>query len=271
MSYVLKGKLIAVGGAESRDHIEQEKLEVLGRILHEMRGKDTVLEIIPTASGIPKQIAREYTDAFGSLGCKAARVMNIRKRKDAEKKEFLERIRTCDGIMFSGGNQTRLSEIFLETEFLSILKERISTEPGFVIAGTSAGAMAQSAHMINGGAPSEALMRGKALMIEGLGFIENAIIDSHFVNRGRFGRLMVAVAEHPEMTGIGISEDTAVIITENRFMEIIGTGLVVIMDGSALGINTIADQSGEMLNLEHMIFHLLSKGKRYDIFNRKVV
>ena len=109
MSYVLKGKLIAVGGAESRDHIEQEKLEVLGRILHEMRGKDTVLEIIPTASGIPKQIAREYTDAFGSLGCKAARVMNIRKRKDAEKKEFLERIRTCDGIMFSGGNQSRLS------------------------------------------------------------------------------------------------------------------------------------------------------------------
>jgi len=119
-----KGKLIAVGGAEHRDHIEQEKLEVLRRVLQEMKGKDTVLEIIPTASGIPKQIAKEYTDAFGTLGCKAARVMNIRRQKEAEKKEFLERIRTCDGIMFSGGNQTRLSEIFLGTEFLSILKER---------------------------------------------------------------------------------------------------------------------------------------------------
>jgi len=260
-----KGKLIAVGGAEHRDHIEQEKLEVLRRVLQEMKGKDTVLEIIPTASGIPKQIAKEYTDAFGTLGCKAARVMNIRRQKEAEKKEFLERIRTCDGIMFSGGNQTRLSEIFLGTEFLSILKDRYHNDSDFVIAGTSAGAMAQSGHMINGGAPADALMRGKALMIEGLGFIDNAIIDSHFVNRGRFGRLMVAVAEHPEMTGIGISEDTAVIITENRYLEIIGTGLVVIMDGSELRTNTIAEQSGEMLNLERMIFHLFSKGKRYDM------
>lgn len=271
MSQPPSGKLIAIGGAENRDPIEQEKLDVLKRILMEMKGGDTVLEIIPTASGIPKSIGRDYDRAFNSIGCKEARVMNIRKKKDTEKKEFLERIKSCHGVMFSGGDQTRLSDVFLDTEFLEILKFRYQHEKDFVIAGTSAGAMAQSECMINGGAPSDALMRGKALMIKGLGFISSAIIDSHFINRGRFGRLMVAVAEHPEMTGIGISEDTGVIIREGRFLEIIGNGLVVFMDGNELEFNSIREGKGEMLNLERMIFHLLSKGMGYDMLERKVV
>ncbi len=266
-----RGKLIAIGGAENRNHFEKEKLDVLARILKEIKGKDTVIEIIPTASGIPTQVGREYDKAFHSLGCKDAMVMNIRKKKDAEKKDFLMRIKNCDGIMFSGGNQTRLSEIFLGTEFLEILKHRYQTEPNFVIAGTSAGAMAQSGKMINGGAPTEALIRGKALMIDGLGFINNAIIDSHFVDRGRFGRLMVAVAEHPEMIGIGISEDTAVVITEERYLEIIGNGLVVIMDGTQLQYNSVKEGKGKMLNLENMIFNLFSKGMGYDMKKRKSV
>lgn len=265
------GKLIAIGGAENRNSMEKEKLDVLGRILKEMKGKDTVLEIIPTASGIPRSVARDYDRAFNSLGCKEARVMNIRKRIETGKKEFLDRIKTCDGVMFSGGDQTRLSETFLNTEFLEILKSRYQNEKDFVIAGTSAGAMAQSGRMINGGAPSEALIRGKALMIQGLGFISTAIIDSHFINRGRFGRLMVAVAEYPEMTGIGISEDTGVIIREERYLEIIGNGLVVFMDGSELEYNSLKVGKGEMLNLERMIFHLLSKGMGYDLKERKVV
>jgi cyanophycinase len=271
MSAGPKGKLIAIGGAENRNHIEKEKLHVLGRIVQEMKGSQSVIEIIPTASGMPKTIGREYDNAFYSIGCKEARVMNIRKKKDTAKPEFLERIRTCDGVMFSGGNQTRLSEIFTGTEFLDILKHRYMHEEGFVIAGTSAGAMAQSERMINGGVPAEALMRGKALMIQGLGFISEAIIDSHFVNRGRFGRLMVAVAEHPDMTGIGISEDTGVIITGGRFLEIIGNGLVVIMDGAELTYNSIKEGHGEMLNLERMIFHLLSQGMCYDMQERRML
>ena len=271
MTQLPLGKLIAIGGAENRNSMEKEKLDVLGRILKEMKGKNTVLEIIPTASGIPRSVARDYDRAFNSLGCKEARVMNIRKRTETGKKEFLDRIKTCDGVMFSGGDQTRLSETFLNTEFLEILKSRYQNEKDFVIAGTSAGAMAQSERMINGGAPSEALIRGKALMIQGLGFISTAIIDSHFINRGRFGRLMVAVAEYPEMTGIGISEDTGVIIREERYLEIIGNGLVVFMDGSELEYNSIKVGKGEMLNLERMIFHLLSKGMGYDMKERKVV
>ncbi|MBC8046217.1 MAG: cyanophycinase [Fimbriimonadaceae bacterium] len=268
---VPKGKLIAVGGAENRNHFEKEKLHVLSRILKEMKGNETLIEIIPTASGDPKMIGKEFDNAFNSIGCKAAQVMDIRRKKDTEKSEFLERIKVCDGIMFSGGNQTRLSEIFLGTEFLEILKHRYQNENDFVIAGTSAGAMAQSEIMINGGAPAEALMRGKALIVRGLGFIDKAIIDSHFINRGRFGRLMVAIAEHPQMTGLGISEDTAVIIREERYLEIIGNGLVAIMDGMELQYNSIKEGKGEMLNLERIVFHLLSKGMGYDMLERKML
>ncbi len=266
-----RGKLIAIGGAENRNHIEKEKLEVLTRILKETNSSNPLIEIIPTASSIPTQVGREYDRAFHSLGCKCATVMNIRKKTDTLKKDFLLRIKNCDGVMFSGGNQTRLSEIFQDTEFLEILKHRYQKESNFVIAGTSAGAMAQSGKMINGGAPTEALIRGKALMIEGLGFINNAIIDSHFVDRGRFGRLMVAVAEHPEMIGIGISEDTAVVITEERYLEIIGNGLVVIMDGTQLQYNSVKEGKGKMLNLENMIFNLFSKGMGYDMLERKSI
>lgn len=196
--------------------------------------------------------------------------MNIRMQKAANKKN-LERIRICDGIIFSGGNQTHLREIFRRTEFLSILKQRVYDDPEFVIPGTSVGAMAQRACIINDGLPAEALMRGNALITEGLGFIDTAIIDSHFVDRGRFGRLIVAVVEHPEMTGIGISEDTAVIITKNRYLKVIGLGLIVIMDVSKLRTNIIVAQTGEMLHFERVIFHLFSKGKTYDIQKKEIV
>ena len=99
-----RGKLIAIGGAENRNHFEKEKLDVLARILKEMKGRNTVIEIIPTASGIPTQVGREYDKAFHSLGCKDAAVMNIRKKSDTEKKDFLLQIKNCDGIMLTGGN-----------------------------------------------------------------------------------------------------------------------------------------------------------------------
>jgi cyanophycinase len=260
-----KGKLIAVGGAEERNTESKNKLEVLRRILKEARGKNTIIEVIPSASGIPQQIGNEYHHAFTHLGCKEVRIMPIRNRKDVHKKEYLQRIAEADAVMFSGGNQSRLPMIFDKTEILDLLKKRLQEEEGFVIAGTSAGAMAQSMKMINGGAPAEALKHGKAQMIHGLGFIDTAIIDSHFINRGRFGRLMVAVAEHPEQCGIGVGEDTGVIIRENRYLEVIGTGQVVLVDARKLRYNSIIQTPGKMVNLEQMIFHLLSKGMHYDM------
>ncbi|MBK9554305.1 MAG: cyanophycinase [Chitinophagales bacterium] len=265
-----KGTLIAVGGSEERNTESQGKLDVLKRIIKEMKGQQTRLELVTTASGIPRQIAKEYKAAFEHIGIKSLGIMHLKTKKDADKKDILERLKKCDGLMFSGGNQEKLSEVFLDTTALDILKHRYQNEKEFVIAGTSAGAMAQSEKMINGGTPSEAVKRGKAMMMAGLGFIDNAIIDSHFVNRGRFGRLMVAVAEHPKLTGIGISEDTGVIIKEERHLEIIGSGEVVIIDGHELRYNSLDNKEYSGLNIEHMIFHLLSAGMHYDLKTRKM-
>ncbi len=265
------GKLIAVGGAESKTtNQDPEKLAVLKRILNELDGENSIIEVIPTASEAPKQRGNEYFQAFTYLGCKTPRVMNIRTKKDTENPEFIQRLKDADGIMFSGGNQNKLTDIFLKTEFLEILKSRYQKDENFVIAGTSAGAMAQSYKMIYGGTPVEALMKGRANFNEGLGFIDTAIIDSHFVNRGRFGRLAVAVAENTSMMGIGISEDTGVIITEGRYLEIIGSGLIVLIDGKELKYNSVAS-NGKMLNLEHLIFHILSAGMKYDMQERKLL
>lgn len=267
-----KGKLIAIGGAEVRSNqVNKDKLEVLRRILKEIKGRQSHIEVITTASGIPNQIGKEYEEAFHYVGGASAMHMNIRNRRDVDKKEFVSRVQNCDGIMFSGGNQTKLSEVFLGTEILEIMKNRFLSEAEFVIAGTSAGAMAQSHQMINGGTPVETLKKGRAKLVQGLGFIENAIIDSHFINRGRFGRLVVAVAEHPHLMGIGISEDTGVLIRENRYLEVFGSGQVILVDGKELKYNSASYNTGRNINLEHIIFHLFSKGTHFDIKARKIV
>ncbi|MBK9456755.1 MAG: cyanophycinase [Bacteroidetes bacterium] len=218
-----------------------------------------------------KTNCKKYKAAFEHIGINSLGIMHLKTKNDANKKDILARLKKCDGLMFSGGNQEKLSEVFLDTQALDILQDRYQHEKDFVIAGTSAGgAMAQSGKMINGGTPSEAVKRGKAMMMSGLGFINNAIIDSHFVNRGRFGRLMVAVAEYPKLTGIGISEDTGVIIKEERYLEIIGSGEVVIIDGQELRYNSLDNKEYSGLNIEHMIFHLLSAGMHYDLKTRKM-
>ncbi|MFI5172815.1 MAG: cyanophycinase [Chitinophagales bacterium] len=268
---VPKGKLIAIGGAETKNAETPEKLEVLRQILHEMKNKETVIEIIPTASQIPTRIGKEYVEAFRHLGCKSANVMMIRGRNDVSRREFIQRIKDADGIMLSGGDQTKLTAALFGSEILEILKHRYLNEPEFVIAGTSAGAMAQSGKMINGGTPIEAVKRGKAMVMEGLGFINNAIIDSHFINRGRFGRLMLAVAEYPQLTGIGISEDTGVIITEERYLDVIGSSQVILIEGSEIGYNSLHEKNSASLNIERMCFHLLSRGMRYDMVENKFV
>ena len=163
-----------------------------------------------------EEVGQNYLDAFGKLGCHHIRIMDIRNREDAQKPEMLERIRKCDGVMFSGGNQLRLSSIFGGTDFLEIILDRYLNEEGFVIAGTSAGAMAMSSTMIYQGSSSEALLKGEVKITTGLGFLKDVIIDSHFVKRGRFGRLTQAVAANPSCIGIGLGEDTGVLVTEGR-------------------------------------------------------
>src|SRR5690349_11977993 len=201
-----KGKLIAIGGAEDkgtdleageihRNNLNFFELGILRRVVEAAGGPSARIEIITTASMIPYEVGENYLNAFGKIGCTNVGILNIRTRQDAMKDENIERVRHCDAVMFSGGNQLRLSATDGGTEFLSILKRRYREEP-FVIAGTSAGAMAMSTTMIYEGNATRAHLKGEVKITTGLGFISNVIIDSHFEKRGRFSRLAQAVASN---------------------------------------------------------------------------
>jgi cyanophycinase len=275
-----KGKLIAIGGAEDkgtdletgeihRNNLNFFELGILRRVVQEAGGPSARIEVITTASMIPYEVGESYLNAFGKIGCTNIGLMHIRTRQDAMNEEYVDRIRKCDAVMFTGGNQLRLSATDGGTEFLTILKRRYKEE-NFVIAGTSAGAMAMSNTMIYEGNATRAHLKGEVKITTGLGFMTTVIIDSHFEKRGRFGRLAQAVASNPSCIGIGLGEDTAVLITEGDKLEAFGSGLVVIIDGHEILHSNIADiPEGNPISLENLKVHFCEKGNGFLIKERK--
>ncbi len=275
-----KGKLITIGGAEHkgtdletgefpRANLNFIELGILRHVVKEAGGPSARIEVITTASMIPYEVGENYINAFGRIGCTDIGVMHIRTRQDAMDEASLERVRNCDAVMFTGGNQLRLSATDGGTEFLSILKRRYLNED-FLIAGTSAGAMAMSNTMIYEGNAERAHLKGEVKITTGLGFISTLIIDSHFEKRGRFGRLVQAVTTNPGCIGIGLGEDTGMLITGGNKMEAIGSGLVVIIDGHDILHSNIADiPDGNPISIENLKVHFCEKGNGYLIRERK--
>ena len=275
-----KGKLLAIGGAEDkgtdletgeiqRNNLNFFELGILRRIVEETGSPTSRIEVITTASMIPIEVGDNYLDAFGKIGCTDIGVMNIRNRGDVSNEEYIERISKCDAVMFSGGNQLRLTSIFGGTKFLEILMKRYWDEPGFLVAGTSAGAMAMSNTMIYEGNATRAHLKGEVKITTGLGFIDDVIIDSHFEKRGRFGRLAQAIASNPSCIGIGLGEDTGMLITEGNKMEAIGSGLVMIIDGHDIRHSNIADiPDGNPISIENLKVHFCEKGNGYLVNER---
>lgn len=274
------GKLISIGGAEdkgtdlekgeiTRNNLNFFELGILRRIAKEAGGIDAKIEIITTASMIPYEVGENYLDAFSKIGCTNIDVMHIRNREDANNPIYIERIKTCDGVMFSGGNQLRLTAVFGGTELLQIVKKRYLNDEHFIVAGTSAGAMAMSNTMIYEGNATKAHLKGEVKITTGLGFMDNVIIDSHFEKRGRFGRLAQAVAANPGCIGIGLGEDTGMLITEGNKMEAIGSGLVMIIDGHDIKHSNIADiPDGNPISVENIKVHFCEKGNGYLVNER---
>ena len=279
-SHIPKGKLIAVGGNEDKgtdeDHHQSPyktlnffELGILKRIVTESKHDvNSHIEVITAASGIPKEIGENYLSAFDKLGCTNVNVMHIKKPESADKPENLKRIAKADIVMFTGGDQGRLSDMLLGSKLHDLLVKKYNEEM-FVIAGTSAGAMAMSETMIEGGNSAQALLRGQVSMRTGLGFSKSTIIDSHFVKRGRFGRLIQSVAENPHLIGIGLAEDTGVLISGGTFFETIGAGLVIIFDGSEMKHVNLDIPFGDPISIEKMILHVLAKGDRFDMAKHK--
>lgn len=276
-----KGKIIAIGGNEDKGTYSNSRsqrkyylnffeLGILKRFTAELGKANPQIEVITTASMIPEEVGAIYQKAFSILDLHNVGLMHIRTQTETDLPENLERLRQADGILFSGGDQSRIIRAFAGTEFLHICKHRYQHEESFVIAGTSAGAMAMSGIMITRGSSFEALMKGTVKLDLGLDFLSNVIIDSHFVKRGRFGRLMEAVALHPNKIGIGLGEDTGVLITKGNLIETIGSNLVIIVDGYHIRHNNVNEVNrGEPLSIENMILHVLAKGNVYDIYLRE--
>lgn len=275
-----KGKLVSIGGSEDKgtaiepnfkpkDYLQFLEFGILKRILSEMKGVESRIEVITTASAIPEEVGENYLTAFGKLGCNNVGVIHIKNREDAQLKEYSDRVLSADGVMFSGGNQLRLSTILGGTDFMKIIHSRYENED-FVVAGTSAGAMAMSNTMIWQGSSTGALLKGEVKITTGLAFIKDVIIDSHFVTRGRFGRLAQAVASNPGCIGIGLGEDTGVVIKDGNKMEAIGSGLILIFDGHNIRHSNIADLPDMApISIENLIVHVMAKGNFYYLNERK--
>ncbi|MDO6391548.1 cyanophycinase [Pontibacter sp. BT731] len=272
-----KGKIVAIGGNEDKgtmpeptdehlhDQIRFFETGILKRIHDELHGIGTRIEVITTASHIPEEMAQAYYDGFLLLGCDNVGALHLQTKEDVARPENLERLRKTDAVMFTGGNQSRITEVFAGSPALEILQERYWKEEKFLISGTSAGAMAMAEIMILGAAEKNVLVKGDVELGDGLGFLKNVMIDTHFVNRRRIPRMIESLAAYPNLIGVGLGEDTAVLITDGSCMETIGSGLVVLFDGRHLKENNYGQLApNEPLCLENMIMHVLPKGKKFE-------
>ena len=277
-----KGKLIIVGGSvdrgsfsESRDDLKRNLMffekGILKKITTESLKKNlSKIEIITTASNIPEEVGEEYINAFAQLDVMNVSVLNIKTREEANAPENIERLKIADVVVFTGGDQLRLTSIFGGTAFHHLLLEKYQNEE-FIISGTSAGAAASSNNMIYQGSSHEALLKGEVKITGGLGFINNVIIDTHFVQRGRIGRLLYACASNPINLGIGLGEDTGLLIVNGNNMEAIGSGLVMLVDGTHMKDTNITDvEIGEPVSIENLIVHVMSLGDYYDLKLKKL-
>lgn len=279
-----RGKLIIIGGAVDKGSFTENNFDVdvaknlnffekgiLKRIIDESKYKENSrIEIITTASSIPREVGPEYVKALQYLNAKNTDVLYIEKREQANDDEVLARLKAADVVMFTGGDQLRLTSILGGTKFHDMLIDKYKNED-FVYAGTSAGAAAASNNMIYQGSSSEALLKGEVKITSGLSFIDNVIIDTHFVKRGRIGRLFQAVVGNPKLLGIGLGEDTGLLITNNNEMEAIGSGLVILVDGREVKDTNLTEVAlGQPISINHLVTHVMSMHDTFDLSTYKM-
>lgn len=273
-----KGTLLIIGGAE--DKVDNILLAIEKKnhefkhfvILHLLlKGKKKV-EIITTASMYQEEVKEIYQRTFDKIGFMNTGFIHIENKNEAGLIEYIKRVEKADAVFFSGGDQSRLADILGGTPLIQLIRKRYFEDENFVVAGTSAGAMAMSKIMIYGGGTQEVVFRHDLKISTGFGFLEHCIIDSHFITRGRFGRLAHAVIINPGQLGVGLGDDTALIVNNGEDAECLGSGAVVIIDSSTIGQSNIAveeeDECGVFV--ENLVVHLLVKGCRFNLKSRMI-
>jgi cyanophycinase len=260
---VKRGYLVLIGGAEDR---KNEKT-ILKKVVSLNNAKNIV--IIPSASNYPKGLAEDYFYAFSDLGVANSYILDVREKSDTGNTDFLEKIQNADLIFFTGGDQYKLVNTFLGTFMLEKIKERYMN--GATIAGTSAGAAAACDPIIFDG-DSGGLRKGTIHFSDGFGFIKNITIDTHFVNRGRLGRLTQFLSSGLSTKGIGIGEDTALIIDSNDIGEVIGSEMVTVVNTGEISYSNYKQlNENDPIVINDIRIGFLQSGSIFDLKDWKVV
>lgn len=259
------GQLVIIGGAEDK----QDDCTILREFVRRAGGVNARIVIMTVATELPREVGDDYTRVFERLGAEDVRIVDTVERDDASSTTYLEAIEKATGVFFTGGNQARITSVLRDTEIDKLLHKRLSE--GIVIAGTSAGAAMMPDVMIVEG-ESETNPRIEIVDMEpGMAFLPGVVIDQHFAQRGRIGRLLSAVAQQPVNLGFGIDENTALVVN-NRQFEVIGEGAVTVVDVSDM-THTNIDQilKDEDLALCGVRLHILPHGYRFDLASRKPI
>ena len=259
----LEGNLIIIGGAEDKQGDRNILKEVCGKLDKE---KDTLV-IATIASQVPDEMGRQYKTIFNDLGIKNIEILDIENRRNAYRQENIDKVKDASLVFFTGGDQLRITSLIGGTPLCAKIKELYENKCTFV--GTSAGASVMSDTMIVTGPEEESPRKCTLKMAPGLGLIKGVIIDQHFDQRGRIGRLMVGIAENPETLGIGIDEDTAIVVDDKGEFKVIGSGAVYVIDGSGISSSNVSEQyPDEVLSIFDVKLHVLKSGDSFNILNR---
>jgi cyanophycinase len=268
-----KGKIVIIGGAEDKGQESARNGDgnnssfnngVLKRLIDESAKKEkSRIEIVTTASTVPDSIGGDYLKAFSLLKAENAAILKIETREQANEPGMLKRLEKAHIVLFTGGDQMRLTSILGSTLFLERLYQKYREE-NFIYAGSSAGAAAVSNNMVFQGRSEDALRKGEVRITSGLGLLNNVVVDTHFVKRGRIGRLFHAVVANPRILGIGMEENAALLITKGSIMEAIGPEMTILVDGRHITDTNINDiEDGEAISVSNLTVHVMSRGDRY--------
>jgi cyanophycinase len=261
-----KGDLIIIGGGEEKG----PESPILDEVASRAKRRKGPLVVITAATNLPEEVAAEYNRVFRDLGVRAVEVVDIRTREDAYDERNVTLILQASLIFFTGGDQLRITSQVGDSPTYRCMDEMY--RHGTTIAGTSAGAAAMSETMLVSG-PSDASYEAFSLdMAPGLGLIRNVVVDTHFAQRGRMGRILGAVAQNPRNLGIGIDEDTAIIVQREEHFRVLGSGAVYVADGTGLSYTSLSEKEREgVLSMFDMKLHVLSDNDSYDLVNRQPI
>ncbi|MEP7214248.1 MAG: cyanophycinase [Acidobacteriota bacterium] len=261
---VIGGHLLVIGGAEDK----YNERRILKKFLSLAGDDKAEVLIVPVASDFPEFAADVYTQAFRNLGVANPRVLRATSRQDVFQANADELLDGVTGVFITGGDQMRLVSVLGGTDFANKLRQK-TRETNLVLAGTSAGAAGMSTSMIVRGASDSHPHKNSVRLSPGLGFLKNVIIDQHFSERGRISRLITAVSYNPYNLGVGIDENTAIIINSDGVLEVFGAGSATIVDGSQITYNEIAEvDDNQPFSVCGVQLHILRDGLIYDVLQR---